>query len=114
MSEQAVVLGLAMTAFIFAYYAFELRDSPVENNQRVAIFLAFVSLAFTNLLFYTTYQIAQNSASYLTGGFLETGLLVMIWATNLILVYILLATIWTVGKWFIETVPNYLKGSEKE
>lgn len=107
--EHAVLLGLAMTAYIFGYYAFNLRDSSVEGNQRLAVLLAIISLAFTNLLFYATYLVAQNTTPYLTGGLLETGLLIMTWTTNAILVYMLAAGIWTMIKTLMESFTRGMK-----
>lgn len=108
--EQAVLLGLAATAGLFGYYAFQLRDSPIEGNQRLAVLLAIVSLAFTNLLFNSTYLVAQNTVPYLVGGVLEVGLMIMTWTTNLILAYMITASIYQLIKYFIKTFTDGIKG----
>jgi hypothetical protein len=112
--EHAVLLGLAMTAFIFAYYAFQLKDSGVESNQRLAVLLAIVSLAFTNILFYSTYLIAQNTVPYLTGGFIEIGVSVMTWTTNLILAYMLVAAFYQLIKYTVTAFTDGMKGGRKK
>lgn len=110
--EEAVVIGLAFTAFMFGYYAFELRDSAVESNQRVALLLAFVSLFFTNILFYATYLIAQNNATYLTNGFLQTGLMIMMWTTSILLAYMFFASLWSLFGAFKNFLTNWVKGDK--
>lgn len=107
----AVMMGLTATAGLFAYYAFKLRDSQVTSNQQVAVFLAIVSLAFTNMLFYTTYLVVQNTPelAYLNNGFLNPGLLIMTWTTNGLLAYMLAAGIWTMIKYLMESFTRGMK-----
>ena len=94
-----IVLGLGLVAYLFLYSAFNLRESSVETNQTFAVFLALIGMAFTHILFYTVYLIAQNSAPYLTGGLLEAGLQVLVWVTALLALYLLFATIWSLIGW---------------
>jgi hypothetical protein len=111
-AETSIILGTAFTAAIFLYSAFQLRDSPLESNQIFAVFLAFVGLAFTNILFYMTYQIAASEAPYLIGGVLEAGLLTMIWTTNILLFYLITAGVWGLIKTVFINVPKYFKGAK--
>lgn len=94
-SESAVVLGLGLTAYLFLYSAFNLRESQVKSNQTFAVFLALIGMAFTHILFYTVYLIAQSDASYLANTVLQAGLQLLVWISAALIVYLMVATIWS-------------------
>ena len=114
MTEQAVIMGIGFTAAMFGYYAFKLRESSIESNQRVAVFLAFISLLFTNMLFYATYLVAiNNHPAIFGGGLLESGLLLMVWTTNILLFYMLAAGIYQLVRWIIKEAPRAFKSAKE-
>lgn len=75
-------------------------------NQKIGVFLFFMSLVFTDLVMFTIYQLTQETASlnFLTSGVMHTGLLVVVWVTVgltfLLLASLLLMSVITVWKWF--------------
>ena len=113
-AEESIIFGLVGITVIFAYYAFELRDSGNEGNQKIAVFLAFVSLIFANITLFTVYTVATTNASYLTTGPLTAALLIMIWTTNLLLLYMLAAGVVGVIKWCYVEFPKMIKGRKDE
>lgn len=113
-AEEGVIIGLLGIAALFAYYAFKLRESDNEGNKRIAVFLAFISLVFANITLFTVYDIANNSLAYLTGGALSVALLVMIWTTNLLMLYLLAAGVWGAIRWCAVEFPKMLKGRKDD
>lgn len=105
-AELAVVGGLGFISAIFAYYAFQLRESGEELNQKIGVFLFFMSLLFADLLMFTIYQLTQETASlnFLTGSVMHTGLLVVIWVTvgltTVLLFSLLLMVITVMWEWY--------------
>jgi hypothetical protein len=93
-SEVSVVVGLTFISALFAYYAFELRDSQEVLSQKLAVFMFFMSIVFLNLVMYTIYRLTQEdpNLSFLTSGIMSTGLLVVVWTTT-ILGFILMGSI---------------------
>lgn len=92
-SQLAVIAGLGIISTLFAYYAFEFRNSTQELLQKFSVFLFFVSLVFVDLVMYSIYYIANNEGlAYLSNGVIQTGLLVLTW-TTVLLTFVLLLVI---------------------
>lgn len=103
-AELAVVGGLSFISAIFGYFAFALRESQEEFNQKIGVFLFFMSLLFVDLVMFTIYRLTQETATltFLTGGVMKTGLLVVIWVTVGLtvlllfsLVFMAISALWT-------------------
>lgn len=106
-----VVAGLGIISTIFAYYAFQLRNSEEEFVQKLALFLFFMSIVFLSLLMYGIYLMVDNdpSYSYLKTPIMNTGMLVMVWVNVTFGVIIL----FTVVGMLIMTAFEYMKGMFK-
>lgn len=96
MSEQlAVVGGLGLTSFLFAYFGFHLRDSPEEFWQHVSVALFLMALIFTNFVMGAVLLIVQNgTVTYFDESFITWGLAITTWTTVLTLVFFLGWVLW--------------------
>jgi len=94
-AEGAVVFGFVAMSYMFAHYAFVMREGNEEINHRISAFLFFLSLLFLNLTMYAMILIAQNSSmTYLENSVLSVGLRVITYFTvSVLMIYFLLMII---------------------
>lgn len=113
--DVTVVVGLGAIAALFAYFAFELKDSESEIMTRVAVGFFFMSLVFVNLVMYTILLIAQNDAtvSYLEGSVMNTGLAVVMWVTLGMAALLFISIFLSIVNYGSDAVIEMYKGRKK-
>jgi hypothetical protein len=106
MSEQlAVIGGLGVTSFLFAYFSFSLRESQEEFWQRVSVGLFLMALVFTNFVMGAVLLIVQNGGvSYFDADFITWGLVITTWTTVIVLFFFFGWVVWATLKMLYEKI----------
>jgi hypothetical protein len=113
-SEVAIISGLGIISGLFAYFAFETRNSDDGTfGSNVSLFFFFVSFLFLNLLMYAVLLIGQNNATYLTSGVLVTGLQIMTYSSVglliIYMIYVLITFVMAMNDWVKEALGKRTK-----
>jgi hypothetical protein len=114
-AELSIVLGLSVISALFAYFAFEFKNSAEPLNQKIGVFLFFVSVGFLNLVMYSCVLIAQNGGvAYLEHSVVNTGLTIITYTSIVaIILYFIVIFVLTV-KGIVDYMRSYVKGRNRE
>lgn len=93
--ETAIIGGMGIIAFLFAYIGFELRNSDEEFWKRTAVFTFFISLLFIVLLMATIFLMVDNNLPYLKDTVIIWALFVTVWFVALVSLIFLGALLWS-------------------
>lgn len=97
-AELSIVIGLAVTSMMFAYFSYSFKNHPENIMKQVSIFFFFISLFFLNMIMYACILIAQNNTlTYLETPVLEQGLTIITYiTTGAVILYFIILVVMTV------------------
>jgi hypothetical protein len=105
-AEVSIVAGIGIVSSLFAYYAFEFRNSEEQVVKQLSVLMFFFSILFANLLIYAMYMISVNSLVYLQNSVLEAALAIITYFTvAMVIIYAIVMLLM-----FLKSLLDYIKG----